>query len=41
MKTYIYKLADGLSLAKEFKIHFEFYNTERFHQSLDFEAARK
>jgi putative transposase len=33
---YLQAYADGLSLREGLKIHFEFYNTERFYQSLDF-----
>lgn len=34
---YLQAYKDGLSLRKGLKIYFEFYNTERFHQSLDYE----
>jgi putative transposase len=35
-RMYIYKHTDGISLYRGLKDYFEFYNTRRLHQSLDY-----
>lgn len=39
--VYLQAYTDGISLHKGLKDYFEFYNNERFHQSLDYETPAK